>query len=104
MKEPALNTYSKILKDIVGETGTIPSRLPMNTGGSGGRTTWATIAQISLDRAHREDNLTYCHLLDQAATACLATKSENDSSELREKLVRLGAVALSMIEAIDARE
>jgi hypothetical protein len=70
---------------------------PDGTGG-GGRDTWRTIAQHSCDRATREHQLTFAHVLDEETAEVLA---ETDPAKLRKELVQVMAVCLRWIDKLD---
>ena len=75
--------------------------LPDGTWNGAGRRTWANIAQISYDRALREDKLTHTHIFDQLTAEVMAT---TDPKELRALLMRVITASSIWIHDIDTRK
>jgi hypothetical protein len=75
--------------------------LPDGTWNGCGRATWAKIAQISYDRALREDNLTHTHIFDKLTADVMAT---TDPQELRAKLMKVITASSIWIHDIDTRK
>jgi hypothetical protein len=93
-----INDRIEVFQEVLDCMGQFPVSIPLDTGGSGGRTTQANIAKISFERRLREGNMTHCHIIDLAATHVLAT---SDVVDLRAYLIKLAAAAMNAIEHID---